>query len=150
MEKTGMGNWKLDHVGVVIRDLDKAVEYYQAFSMGPFNPSGRASFDSMSYGKPAEGIKNLSRHGQMGGLKLELIQPVSGDSMQKRFLEEKGEGVHHLAFTVDNLDEEMAKLAARDFKVIYSAKFVGGGGMAFVDTDKVGGVCFQLIQLPTQ
>jgi 4-hydroxyphenylpyruvate dioxygenase-like putative hemolysin len=137
-----------DQVGVIVRDMDKAIEHYQSLGIGPFESLNVTSIDRKVYGKPAPDVKNLSRVAQMGQLQFELLQPVSGESIQKEFLEKCGEGINHLGFFVDDLDKEVAKLIAKGFEVISSGKFVGGGGFAYFNTDKVGGVMSELIQWP--
>jgi len=65
-------------------------------------------------------------------------------------LETKGEGINHLGFLVDDIDREVAKLVKKGFKVISSGKFLTGGGFAYFDTGKVGGILFELIQWPSK
>lgn len=141
MEKT----WKLDHVGVVVKDLEKAIEYYQSLGMGPFvpNPSESAA-DRKIYGKPAPNVKVKGVVAQMGPIKFELMQPIEGESLQKEFLKSKGEGINHIGFVVDDLEGEMAKLEEKGFKVISGGKIPPNGGFAYFDTDKLGGVIFAL------
>lgn len=141
---------QIDQVGVVVRDMDKAMAYYSSLGIGPFETLTFSRFDRRVYGKPmGEEHKNLLRVAQMGQVELELIQPVSGDSVQKHFLEKRGEGINHLGFFVDDIEKEVAKLVRKGFKVINSVKYVGGGGVAYFDTDRIGGVCFELIQRPS-
>ena len=65
-------------------------------------------------------------------------------------MKSKGEGINHLGFFVDDLAKETAKLEVKGFRVLYSAKFVTGGGFAYFDTDKVGGIISELVQWPRQ
>ena len=141
---------RIDQVGVVVRDLERAVEYYSSFGIGPFHPLHVTRVERTVYGKPADDVKNISRVAQMGHVQLELIQPVSGESVQKEFLDKRGEGINHLGFLVNDVDKEVAKLVAKGFKVISSVKYLGGGGVAYLDTDRIGGVLFELIQWPPQ
>ena len=143
---------KVSHVGIVVRDMDKAIEYYQSLGIGPFESSkkGHLATDRKVYGKPADDAKIKSRVVQMGQLYLELVQPVEGEAIQKEFLKTKGEGINHLGFLVDDIDKETAKLEEKGFKVISSTRYAGGGGIAYFDTDKVGGVIFELIQPPPE
>ena len=153
MEKIGIEESpfsKVAQIGVIVRDMDKAIEYYQSLGIGPFEPLKTTSTDRKAYGKPAPDVKNLVRVAQMGQVQFELVQPVSGESVQKEFLEGRGEGINHLGFFVDDLDKEVAKLVEKGFKVISSGKLVGGGGFAYLDTDKVGGIMFELIQRPSR
>lgn len=140
------GSWKFDHVGGVVRDLDKAIEYFQSLGIGPFvsNPS-EVAMDRKVYGKPAN-IKLKGAEAHLGPIKFELIQPVEGESVQKEFLESKGEGMNHIGFVVNDLDKEVTKLEEKGLKVISSGKIPPSGGFAYVGTNKVGGVIIELIK----
>ena len=146
MEKN---NWRFDHAGIVVRDINKAVEYFEALGIGPFETSkGTSIIERMVHGKPASDVKNVTRIAKLGPVSFELLQTISGASIQKEFLDSKGEGINHLDFYVDDIEEETAKLVAKGFKIVQSGKFVGGGGMAYFDTDKLGGVQIGLVQRP--
>jgi 4-hydroxyphenylpyruvate dioxygenase-like putative hemolysin len=146
----GKGKSPFTHVhqiGVIVRDMDQAVAFYECLGMGPFDsPKGAAPiFDRQMYDKPAPDVKNRISTTQMGAVQLELVQPISGKSLQREFLEKHGEGVNHLAFLVDDLDGEVAKLVQKGFRVISSGR-TAQSAFAYLDTNKVGGVVFELIQ----
>ncbi|NQT04419.1 MAG: VOC family protein [Dehalococcoidia bacterium] len=137
------------HLAVIVKDMDEAIEYYQALGMGPFEPVKVVHTDRMLYGKPAPSdIKLIARGGQMGPIWLELIQPVSGKYIHNEFLERRGEGINHMSFLVDDIEEAISIMAEAGFEAIVYQKNVGGGGMAFFDTDKIGGVIIELQELP--
>lgn len=151
MGKTGIEQSiysRADQVGVIVRDMDRAVEYYQSLGIGPFEPLNTMATDRKVYGKPAGDVKNKVKIAWMGPIQLELVQPVSGKSVQQEFLDKHGEGINHLGFFVDDIEKESAKLVKKGFKDVSSGKFVGGGGFAYFDTGKVGGIMFELIQWP--
>ena len=142
---------KVDQVGVLVRDLDKAVEYYEALGIGPFHPPKKAiPINRKVYGKPAPDVKNKAVIANIGQAHIELVQPIAGKSIQKKFLETRGEGINHLGFVVDDLDKETTRLIEKGFKVISSGKFARGGGMTYFNTDRVGGVQLELIQWPPE
>jgi methylmalonyl-CoA/ethylmalonyl-CoA epimerase len=141
---------KVDQIGVMVRNIDEAIKYYESLGIGPFEPSGLTATNRRVYGKAADDVKNVSRTAQMGQVHLELLQPIAGQSLQREFLERRGEGINHLGFYVDDLDKEVAKVMEKGFKPISTGKFPGGGGFAYFDTDKVGGVMFELIEWPPQ
>jgi len=144
-----LNNWKFNHVGVLVAELDKVTEYYRNIGLGPFTfPEGVSLIDRVVHGKPAPHTKNRAGLAQLSPTKMELVQPVSGESVQREFLDKHGEGINHIAFEVDNLEKEIDELLKKGFKVISSGKFVGGGGFAYFDTDKVGGVQIELFQTP--
>ena len=140
---------KLDHIGIIVKDIDKAVAHYQALGIGPFKMANIAVKDRIEYGKPTSNNKEI-RMAEIGDLCIEMMQPVSGDSFPKRFLESKGEGINHLAFSVDDIDKEMSRLIENGFTIIATAKFEGGGGFVYCGTDEVGGVIFELVQWPPE
>jgi len=141
---------QIDQVGVVVRDMDKAVEYYSSLGIGPFE----SMWDKVTLierkimGKlvSLDDIKTIVMVAQMGHVQLELIQPITGKFIHQEFLESHGEGIDHLGIYVDDIDKEVAKMVKKGFKVTFSGKFREGGSFAYLDTDKVGGVVFELIQ----
>ena len=146
MEKSPFSN--IDQVGVMVRDMDKAIEYFQSLGIGPFESLNLTVTDRIVYGKPANDVRNMARVAKMGSVQFELLQPVSGESVQKEYLDKHGEGINHLAFFVDDIDKEIARLEEKGFESISSGKFTEGGGFAYINTDKVGGIMFELIQWP--
>jgi hypothetical protein len=75
----------------------------------------------------------------------EIIQPLSGDTIYKEFLEEKGEGLHHLGFIVDDLDEETEKFEMSGLETVQTGRFQGGG-FAYFDTRAKFGTILELIE----
>jgi methylmalonyl-CoA epimerase len=128
-------NWKFHHIGAIVRDMDEAVKYYASLGMFTFQPefgggAGRARL----------------RLAEMGPNRIELISPSQGPPIFREFLDAKGEGIHHIAFTVDSLDVEIAKLTAKGISVISSMRRPDGSGIAFFDLRKIGGVVIELMQ----
>jgi len=145
-------NWKFHHVAVIVRDMNKAIEHYQVLEIGPFppfiGPEGPTPLTGkMVNGKPVDYSIDL-RHAKsgVGDLRFELIEPLKGETPAKEFLEKKGEGIHHIGFTVDDIDKETAKLAEKGFKITQSG-VTPSARWAYYDTDAVGGVSIELIQM---
>ena len=133
-------SWKLHHIAVIVRDIDKAVEYYQ--SLGIASVGREVVF-------PEAKPKIRAKFVQIGPVPIEFIQPIEGESSNyKEFLDSKGEGVQHIAFAVDNLDEEMSKLVDKGVSVIVKGKAPAafGSSTAHFDTRQVGDFAIQLIQ----
>jgi len=137
-------------IGVLVRDLEKAIEYYESFGIGPFKIfEGLPNLEREVYGKPVTDVQNRVASASWGnGVTIELVQPVSGESVQKEFLEKHGEGINHVGFYVDNLDEEIARMEKRGFKVVSGGSINGVTRFAYMDTDKVGGVIFEMFPRP--
>jgi methylmalonyl-CoA/ethylmalonyl-CoA epimerase len=131
--------WKFNHIGAVVRDVDKAVEYYQSLGIVD-EATDRVTME----GKKA---KLIGRFIHIGSLLIELWQPVKGETVQQEFLDSRGEGLNHIAFYVDDLDREKGKLVARGIPVIFSVKDENGY-MAYFDARKVGNILIELIQPP--
>ena len=144
-------NWKFHHISVVVRDMEKAIKFYESMGIGPFppllGPQGTVPLiDKTLHGKPAEWELDL-RHaeGGVGDLVFELIQPLEGDTPVKEFLDKKGEGIQHIGFFVDDIEAETAKLAEKGYKITQSAetpKVI----WAYFGTDATGGFSIELMQ----
>ncbi|MFC1992204.1 VOC family protein [Chloroflexota bacterium] len=149
-EKSPFSN--LDHIGVIVRDMDKAIKYYESLGIGPFKALGSAErVDQKMLGKPFDVTTHLTaRMGKVGATKIELIQPFEGESLWREFLDTKGEGIMHLCFYVDDIDKAEAEMVDKGFEVIFHLRYkvdgkVSGGG-AYIDTRKFGGFITELVQ----
>jgi methylmalonyl-CoA/ethylmalonyl-CoA epimerase len=91
---------KITQIGVVVRDLDATMKmYHQLLGWGPWNVYEHTApvlHDTHLHGKPAT-YSMLCAEVMVGDMCYELIQPLEGDSIYKEWLEEHGEGLHHVA-----------------------------------------------------
>jgi methylmalonyl-CoA epimerase len=150
MSKEKLSLPRLDHIGLVVKDLEKAIEHFEFLGMGPTVPNvSSRTLDRKVYGKPVEGINNEGAFLEVDPIRLELVRPVQGDSIQKEFLDSRGEGVNHIAFVVDDLNTWVSRFEEAGFKVVYSGRYEEGGGVAYLGTDSVGGVLIEFIQTIT-
>lgn len=137
-------NWKLHHVGVVVRDLDTAVEFYQ--NLGIVEKVSRIQ---VSEGKKAKLIGKFVR---IGDLNLEFWQPIRGTTVQQEFLDTHGEGINHIAFSVDNYNETYNNWCDdKGVRQVFGSKPpaeppAGGGG--YFDLRQGHNILFELINLP--
>jgi methylmalonyl-CoA/ethylmalonyl-CoA epimerase len=138
---------EIRQIGVVVTDLDKTVDFLTALGLGPFeirtatHPAARVKGKTRSY----EVRLALS---QQGPVQLELIEYQRGETIQKDFLDARGEGLHHILFRVNNLEETLDKFKAKGIDVLQEDRFVGGGGLAYTGTDKIGGIIMEVAQRP--
>lgn len=144
-------NWKFHHVAVAVRDMEKSIKFYETMGIGPFppliGPSGAALTGKTVRGEPMDYQIDL-RHAEsgIGDLKFELIEPLEGETPVKEFLDQKGEGIHHIGFTVDDIDKETARMAEKGFAA-FQTGVSPSAKWAYYATDKVGGVIIELIEL---
>ena len=135
-------------VGVVVKDLNRTVSFLTALGLGPFrirtvsHPSATVHGEKVSY----QVTLALSKQGPV---QLELIEYQSGTTIQEEFLREKGEGIHHLLFKVKDLKATLEKFSANGIDTLQKDEFVGGGGLAYMGTDKVGGIIMEVVQHPS-
>ncbi len=82
----------------------------------------------------------------LGGMNIELLEPLGEESPVYRFIEKRGEGIHHLCFEVDDIDNMLAEMRNKGLKLIDEVPRMGAGGrkIAFVHPKDVGGVLIEL------
>jgi len=140
---------KIQQIGIIVEDLDKAVEHYESLGIGPFKSLKRPPMKERKYydkDLDPDSVWVDVRYTHIGEIMLELVKPVSGESVMMDFFKEHGEGCNHLGFFVDDLDEEVKKLGKKGFRVINYFERTNGTKSAYIDTDRVGGLQFELIQ----
>jgi methylmalonyl-CoA/ethylmalonyl-CoA epimerase len=137
----------LANVGLVVRDMHKTIERLTALGIGPFTPRMPPPDAQETYrGKPFVPSQHVAiQITHIGDMELELIQPLNGDSPHREFLDKKGEGIQHLGFMVDNLQDDVKRLTKQGSEVLLTSQFKGGGGVAYLDLD-VAGLIVELVQ----
>ena len=127
----------LDHVGVVVTDLEGAIALYTSvFGMRVTHRAGN------------EHLGIIAAFLDMGGAELELIAPTRGDSMVSKFLTDRGPGLHHLAYAVPDIKQALAKAKAQGLELIDEEPRLGlhGVPIAFIHPKSVGGVLTELVE----
>jgi methylmalonyl-CoA/ethylmalonyl-CoA epimerase len=132
-------------IGVVVENVDEATHFLsEIFGMGPFRvidwpPEGRTDIERYYHGQPGAFTARMA-FTELGPIELELIQPVSGQSIWGDFLKEKGGGIHHIRFNVDELDPVREYLADYDILPAQYGSGIRPGTMwmNFGSEDKVG------------
>ena len=134
-------------VGVVVKDLDKTIEHLTALGFGPFRVRTVFHPSAMVRGKKVSYQVRLGLS-QQGPVQLELIEYQSGTTIHEEFLREKGEGLHHIQFRVPDIKATVDKFTKKGIDVLLEDNFVGGGGLAYLGTDKIGGILMEFVQYP--
>jgi len=116
----------LKQVGIAVRDVVRTAEnYWNILGIGPWEIREWGShvlWKRTYHGKPSWGRERLA-HAYIGDLELELVQPIEGDSVYQDWLDEHGEGIHHLKFLCDDIDEVSRLLSEQGFPSIQSGHF---------------------------
>jgi methylmalonyl-CoA/ethylmalonyl-CoA epimerase len=135
----------LFQVAIVVRDMDKTVKRLESLGIGPFTytPAPAGAEGLFFRGKPLTSNYQVL-FAQLGDLELEIFQPDDKPSPWKEFLDTKGEGIHHLAFKVNDVEKEVDKLIKAGAEVILSGNLRGKLGMAYLDL-KVGDIFVELV-----
>jgi len=138
---------RLVHIGVVVRDMQKTIERLTALGIGPFKPRILPPDAQEKYrGKPFIPSQRVAiQITRIGNVELELIQPIDGASPHQEFLAQKGEGIQHLGFIVDNLEADVKRLTGEGSSILLTSQFKGGGGVAYLDLDAAG-LIVELVQ----
>lgn len=145
----------INHIGIVVRDLEKAVErYWRVLGIGPwqiftFGPNARIT---TVRGEPCSFALRIAK-AQVGSLQIELMQPLDGATPHQEFLDQRGEGVQHLGIAVETLDqasEIMSMLGFRELTAAYGVGVKGDGGAVYFDTEEVLGISLELCEYPSE
>ncbi len=141
-------------IGMVVEDLDAAVEqYWKRFGVGPwsFYTYGKPLVKKMSYrGEPAEYRMRIAL-ANVGPLRIELIQPLQGDTVYAEFVRDHGYGIHHLGILVEDMQEALARAAAAGVTMTMDGSgfgLEGDGHYAYLETEALVGTTVELIQRP--
>jgi len=126
----------IDHLGIAVRSLDQARKFYELLGLKVGNEEVVAH----------EKVKVVMV--SVGESRVELLEPTSPDSVIARFLEKRGEGLHHVALHVPDLAQAVKKLKAAGTRFVTEEIKTGAGGhqYVFVHPASAGGVLVELVQ----
>ena len=145
---TSFRNTLPHHVGVVVRDINKAIAHLEALGFGPFkfddtHKTFTIDFKGELHGKPAEWKTTIS-NAQMGDVQLELLEPTEGDQALKETLDAQGEGLHHVGWLSSDVKGEIERAAAKGAKVWTSSFPEGQPGFCYFEGTGLGNVAIEL------
>jgi catechol 2,3-dioxygenase-like lactoylglutathione lyase family enzyme len=148
---TGVELKQAVQIGVVVPDLDQATRLLTSlFGIGPFRFIEWPNRPESKYffrGKE-EHIKVRQAFAQVGPLELELIQPIEGErNAYRQFLEERGGGIHHVLFEVEDMDQVVRNLSPQGVEVLQTGTGIRPGTRwALLDTQALVGFLLELRQ----
>ena len=128
---------KIEHIGIAVKDLEQSNELY-AKLLGVKHY--KTEFVN------SESVK--TSFFKIGESKIELLQATDPESPIAKFIEKRGEGLHHLAFDVDNIEVEIKRLIKEGFELIHKSPKAGADNkrIAFLHPKSSGGVLVELCQ----
>ncbi len=139
---------------VIVPDIDKAVEnYWKIFGIGPWK--------FYTYGKPL--VKRMTRYGQpceykmrvalanVGAIRIELIEPLEGETVYSEFVEKHGYGIHHVGVLTDSMAQSLSQADKAGLEMTQDGAGFGpdnDGHYAYLDTEDLIGTTIELIRRP--
>lgn len=128
---------KIDHIGVAVNSIDGGKDFWTAIM--ELNLTGVETVEEQ---------KTTTAFLPVGESELELLESSSADGPIAKYIEKKGEGIQHIAFRVNNLEEALAELKAKGVRLIDETPRIGAGGakIAFLHPKATAGVLVELCQ----
>jgi methylmalonyl-CoA/ethylmalonyl-CoA epimerase len=130
--------YNIHHVAIAVSDLDTAIDSF----------AGQYGFEVLSRERiEDQGVEEAMI--AVGGSHLQLLQPLDEMSPVGRFLSRNGEGMHHVAFTVTDIEAALEHLKTMGVELVDDAPRIGGGGhkIAFVHPRALVGTLFELVEV---
>ena len=130
---------RIDHVAVVVRDLESALQFYR--DLLGIQPSRILDF-------PREGVRiAFLPLGGADGSEIELLEPINPEGSVARFLQQRGGGLHHICLEVPDIDQTLAELRDAGARVLdESPRPTAEGRGIFLHPKGTGGVLLELVQ----
>lgn len=124
---------KLDHIGIAVKSLD-AARIYESLGL------------RVEHVETVETQKVKTAFLSAGDANLELLEPSSPDSPIAKFIEKRGEGIHHICLRVDDIESHLARLKAEGYRLVNEAPVPGAHGcrVAFLHPSAGNGVLIEL------
>jgi methylmalonyl-CoA epimerase len=127
----------IDHIGIAVSNMQESLSFWET-----------------SLGIESHGIQEVPEQKlrtaflPVDGTEIELLEPTSADSSVAKFIEKRGEGLHHIAIRVDDIDAALAELKAKGIQLIDETPRNGAGGarIAFVHPKATHGVLLELCE----
>lgn len=128
---------KIEHIGIAVKDLQKSIPLFEQMLNTPCYKTEEVE---------SEGV--TTAFFKMTENKIELLEATKPDSPIAKFIEKKGEGIHHIAFEVENIDAEMKRLSALGFELLNEVAKKGADNklICFLHPKSTNGVLVELCQ----
>ena len=136
---------KLHHVCIVVRDIDASISYYESVGVGPwcdYPPMSAYKIDGYGSYEHDAFLRAKYKYANLENVQIQLCQPGEGNTPQRRFLTERGEGVFHLGFSVDDVDAAESTAIENGISVLVRGRLPDNSGYTYFDTAKAGASVF--------
>lgn len=124
----------LDHIGIAVKSIDAATKIYLDLGL------------RVEHVETVDTQKVRTAFLSVGDANLELLEPSAPDSTIAKYIEKRGEGIHHICLRVENIEEQLARLKERGYRLINEAPVPGAHGcrVAFLHPAAGNGVLIEL------
>jgi len=128
---------KIEHLGIAVNDIQESAKIYEKLLGTPLYKTELVE---------SEGV--LTAFYQVGDSKIELLQATNADSPIAKFIAKKGQGIHHLAFDVTDIEAEIQRLQGEGFELIHTMPKAGADNklIAFLHPKSTDGILVELCQ----
>lgn len=125
----------VDHIGIAVKSIDEALKFWEE-TLG-IKCTGREEVAEQ---------RVVTAFLPLGGTEIELLEPTSPESPISKFIESRGEGIHHLALKVEDIEAALKELKDKGIRLIDEKPRCGAGGakIAFVHPKAAGGVLLEI------
>ncbi|MFL5740489.1 MAG: methylmalonyl-CoA epimerase [Flavisolibacter sp.] len=128
---------KVEHIGIAVRSLQNSIPLFEKLLNTPCYKTETVDSEKVN-----------TAFFQQGESKIELLEAMGNEGPINKFIENKGEGIHHLAFEVKNIQEEMERLKKQGFVLLHETPRQGADNklVCFLHPKSTNGVLIELCQ----
>lgn len=126
----------IDHIGIAVKSVDKGKTIYEDLSL------------KVTGSETVEEQKTITAFIPVGGSELELLESTVPEGPVGKFIEKRGEGLHHIALRVDNVEAALEELKVKGIRLIDEKPRYGAGGsrVAFIHPASTNGLLLELVE----
>lgn len=126
---------RVDHIGIAVKSIEESLKFYE----------GILGIKSVAR-EEVEDQKVITAFLPLGDTEVELLQSTSEEGPIAKFIDKKGEGIHHIAFRVDDIEKALEELKAQGIRLIDEVPRIGAGGakIAFIHPKATNGVLIEI------
>jgi methylmalonyl-CoA/ethylmalonyl-CoA epimerase len=137
-------DYKLDHIGIAVRHLDESILFYENVLKGTLLDRYRSD---------VKGVESEIAIMELSGNRIELLAPTNNTTSPiARFIKQKGKGVHHIAYNVNDLDEALKELASKGVRTLKDTLRINNHGrrLIYLNPADTGGTIIEYCDYPEQ